>query len=203
MAFFSKQSGIKWIIAFLGNPGPRYNNTRHNVGFMAGDIFAGRFGVRINKLKFKALTAICKVSSEKALLIKPQTFMNLSGESVREAMAFHKVPTDRIIVIADDAALPAGKLRIRQSGSSGGHNGLKSIIAKCGGEGFPRVKIGVGSPENPEMDLADWVLQTLSGRELDEMRSACGRACDAVECIISDGIEKAMNKFNKTDSHYQ
>ena len=196
MAFFSRSSGIKWIIAFLGNPGPKYNDTRHNVGFIAGDMLAERCGIRINRLKFKALTALGKVSGEKALLIKPQTFMNLSGESIREAMAFHKVPTERIIVVADDVALPGGKLRIRQSGSSGGHNGLKSIIAKCGGDGFPRVKIGVGSPENPEMDLADWVLQTLRGRELTELRDACNRACDAIECIISDGTDKAMNKFN-------
>ena len=196
MPFFSKQSGIKWIIAFLGNPGAKYSDTRHNVGFMAGDILAERCGVRLNRLKFKALTALCKVSGEKVLLIKPQTFMNLSGDSIREAMAFHKIPTEHIIVVADDVALPAGKLRIRQSGSAGGHNGLKSIIAKCGGEGFPRVKIGVGSPENPEMDLADWVLQTLRGRELTEMHETCKRACDAIECIISDGADRAMNKFN-------
>lgn len=195
MAFF-KQAGVTWIIAFLGNPGPKYSNTRHNVGFMAGDLFAGRFGVRINRLKFKALTALCTVSGSKTLLIKPQTFMNLSGESVREAMAFHKVPIERVVIVADDIALPAGKLRIRQNGSAGGHNGLKSIIAKCGGEGFPRVKIGVGSPENPEHDIADWVLGTLRGRELDEMQEACSRACDALECLISDGAEKAMNRFN-------
>ena len=196
MQFFSKPSGARWIIAFLGNPGPKYMSTRHNVGFIAGDILAERCGVRINRLKFKALTALCKVSGEKALLIKPQTFMNLSGESIREAMAFHKVPTERVIVVADDVALPAGKLRIRQSGSAGGHNGLKSIIARCGGEGFPRVKIGVGSPEHPEMDLADWVLQMLRGRELDELKDACKRACDAIECIIADGADRAMNRFN-------
>lgn len=196
MALFVKQAGVKWIIAFLGNPGPKYNNTRHNVGFLAGDMLAERCGVRINKLKFKALTSICKVSGERALLIKPQTFMNLSGESIREAMAFHKIPTERVLVVVDDTALPAGKLRIRQNGSSGGHNGLKSIIARCGGEGFPRVKIGVGYPENTEMDLADWVLQTLRGRELEELLGACGKACDAVESIISEGAEKAMNRFN-------
>ena len=196
MAFFSKQSGAQWIIAFLGNPGPKYSNTRHNVGFLAGDILAERCGVRINRLKFKALTALCKVSGEKVLLIKPQTFMNLSGESIREAMAFHKVPTERIIVVADDVALPAGKLRIRKNGSAGGHNGLKSIIARCGGEGFPRVKIGVGSPENPEIDLADWVLQTLRGRELDELIDACKRAGDAIECVIADGADRAMNRIN-------
>ena len=196
MPLFSKQSGVKWIIAFLGNPGAKYENTRHNVGFIAADILAVRNGIRINRLKFKALTALCKVSGEKALLMKPQTYMNLSGDSIREAMAFHKIPTERIIVLADDVALPAGKLRIRQNGSAGGHNGLKSIIAKCGGEGFPRIKIGVGSPEIPEMDLADWVLQPLRGKELEATRDTCTRACDALESIIAEGADRAMNRFN-------
>lgn len=196
MAFFRKDSGASWIVVFLGNPGPRYKNTRHNVGFMVCDAAAERYNVRVERLKFKALTAVCDISGEKAVLMKPQTYMNLSGDAVREAMKFYKVPTERVLVVFDDAALPEGKLRIRRSGSAGGHNGIKDIIAKCGGDGFPRIKVGVGSPPHPDMELADWVLGAFHGRELEAMKAASNTAVDAIECVLADGVDAAMGRFN-------
>ncbi|MDR0838877.1 MAG: aminoacyl-tRNA hydrolase [Oscillospiraceae bacterium] len=199
MSFFRRdrrETGVAWIAAFLGNPGLRYKNTRHNAGFMVCDELAKKLGVRVDRLKFKALTGTCDIAGTKVLLMKPQTFMNLSGDAVREAMKFYKIPPERLLVVSDEAALPAGKLRIRRSGSAGGHNGLKDIIAKCGGEGFPRLRVGVGSPENPEMDLADHVLGAYHGRELEEAQETARRAADAVVCIVSEGAERAMEKFN-------
>ena len=156
--FFKKSSQAGWIIVFLGNPGMKFENTRHNVGFMAGDELAKKLNVKIDRAKFKALVRQVEIGGEKVLLMKPQTYMNLSGDAVREAMAFYKIPIDHVIVISDDVSLPVGKLRIRRSGSAGGHNGLKDIIAKCGGDGFPRVKVGVGEKPHPDYDMADWVL---------------------------------------------
>jgi PTH1 family peptidyl-tRNA hydrolase len=194
--FFRKAAGVRWIVVFLGNPGDKYAETRHNAGFMAADAMEKRAGVRISRLKFKALTAVADIGGEGALLMKPQTYMNLSGGAVQEAMKFYKVPLERVIAVSDDVTLPMGKLRIRRSGSAGGHNGLKDIIAKCGGEEFPRVKIGVGAPENPEMDMADWVLSSFTQREMSVMAEVSSRAAEAVETIISRGVDVAMNAYN-------
>ena len=139
-SMFKKTAGVDWIVVFLGNPGEKYKNTRHNAGFMAAEAVEARTEARIDRLKFKALTGMAQVGQKRLFLMKPQTYMNLSGQAVREAMAFYKVPLERVLVVSDDVTLPLGKLRIRREGSAGGHNGLKDIIARCGGEGFPRIK---------------------------------------------------------------
>ena len=194
--FTKKNTGVAWIFVFLGNPGPRYANTRHNVGFMACDILAKRLGVKVDRLKYKSLTATAELAGQKILLMKPQTFMNLSGTAVQQAMNFYKIPLDRVLVFSDDVALPEFKLRLRRQGSAGGHNGLKDIIAKCGGDAFPRVKIGVGSPPHPEMDLADYVLGAYHAQALADMQTTCTRATEAAEAIVRDGIDKAMQSYN-------
>lgn len=196
--FFKKHqaSAPAYIVAFLGNPGSKYAGTRHNVGFMTADAIEKSKGIRVDRLKFHALTAICELGGEKTLLMKPQTFMNLSGRAVSEAMRFYKIPLEHLIAVSDDVALPAGKLRVRRSGSAGGHNGLKSIIELCGGEGFPRIKIGVGSPENPDYDMADWVLGTFKNKEAEEIESAVNRCAGAIEELIRNGPDAAMSKYN-------
>ena len=196
MFFRNKPAPVSWIVVFLGNPGARYENTRHNVGFMTADAVEKGAGLKINRLKFNALTGTCLFGGRQVLLMKPQAFMNLSGGSVRQAMRFYKVPLSSILVISDDVALPAGKLRIRRSGSAGGHNGLKDIIAKCAGEDFPRIKIGVGSPPRSDYDMADWVLAKLSGEEKKVLADAAARAAEALETIITQGIDKAMEMYN-------
>jgi len=197
MFFLPKRRGKpEWLVAFLGNPGAQYERTRHNAGFMAAGFLESEKGIRIRSLKFKSLSALCTLGGASALVIKPQTFMNLSGEAVREASAFYRIPPDHIIVVCDDVALPLGKLRIRRKGSAGGHNGLKSIIACLGTEAFPRVKIGVGAPANPEEDLIDWVIGRMSDREYEELLKASREALHAVEAIIELGVDAAMNKFN-------
>ena len=193
---FKSSGSFSWLVVFLGNPGPRYECTRHNAGFMAGDALAKKLGVNINKLRFKALTAECEINGERVLLMKPQTFMNLSGEAVGEAARFYKIPPEHVLVVSDEVSLPLGKLRVRQKGSAGGHNGLKSIIAALGGDGFPRVRIGVGAPPHPEYDMADWVLSVFRNQDLEDMQSAAQRAAEAVITYISDGPERAMNRFN-------
>jgi len=191
-----KSGGVEWIIVFLGNPGPRYANTRHNVGFMACDALAKNLGIKVDRLKFKALTALATVGGARAFLMKPQTYMNLSGDAVRQAMSFYKVPLERVLVLCDDVAIPEFSLRLRRSGSAGGHNGLKDIIAKCGGDGFPRIKIGVGGKAHEDMDLADHVLGAYTAQALVEMQATCERAVDAAEAIIRDGIDHAMGVYN-------
>ena len=193
---FSSSGGPGWLGVFLGNPGPRYECTRHNAGFMAGEALAKKLGVNISRLRFKALTAECEINGERVLLMKPQTFMNLSGEAVGEAARFYKIPPEHVLVVSDEVSLPLGKLRVRQKGSAGGHNGLKSIIAALGGDGFPRVRIGVGAPPHPEYDMADWVLSVFRNQDLEDMQSAAQRAAEAVITYISDGPERAMNRFN-------
>lgn len=194
--FLNKTSGAEWLIVGLGNPGSQYENTRHNVGFRALDELAEIAGVPVQKLKYRALTNTCTVSGCKVLLMKPVTFMNLSGEAVGEAARFFKIPPERVLVFSDDTSLPVGKLRIRKSGSAGGHNGLKSIIQHLGSDGFPRLKIGVGGKPHPDYDMADWVLGKLQGEDKKNMDAAIGRAADAVECLLRDGSDKAMNQFN-------
>lgn len=197
MSFFNRPSaGISWIILFLGNPGAKYSGTRHNTGFTTGDMLAERLGVKIDRLRFKSLTATAKIGDSGVLLMKPQTYMNLSGDALAPAMQFYKIPLDHCIVVSDDVSLPTGKLRIRKSGSAGGHNGLKDIIAKCGGDGFPRLKIGVGAPPHPDYDMADWVLGTFKNADADTMKEAFPRACDALEAIIISGPDKAMCSYN-------
>lgn len=148
---FKKTGGVSWLIVFLGNPGPRYEMTRHNAGFMAADAMAKEMNLSINKSRFKALTASCQIGEESVLLMKPQTFMNLSGDAVSQAAKFYKIPPERVIVVSDEISLPIGKLRIRTKGSAGGHNGLKDIIAKLGTDAFPRIRIGVGAPRTRTM----------------------------------------------------
>lgn len=193
---FRSRGGVSWIVVFLGNPGPKYRDTRHNAGFMAADAMEKKLGVSINKLRFKALTAQATLGGEKVLLLKPQTYMNLSGESVSPAAAFYKVPPEHIIVVSDEVSLPIGKLRIRKSGSDGGHNGLKNIIAMLGTDAFPRIRMGVGAPPHADYDMADWVLSSFKNQDADDMRSLAVRVCDAVECYIAEGPDRAMNKFN-------
>lgn len=197
LAIFKKPSGpVGWIVVFLGNPGTKYDKTRHNAGFMTADKCEKATGARITRVRFRALTDQTRVGEETVLLMKPQTYMNLSGEAVGEAAKFYKVPPERVLVVSDDVSLPAGKLRIRAKGSAGGHNGLKSIIQHLGTDAFPRVKIGVGAPPHPDYDMADWVLGRFTGKDAEDMDAACTRAWEAVEAVITQGTEKAMSQFN-------
>lgn len=193
---FKKSGGVSWLIVFLGNPGPRYEFTRHNAGFMAAEAMAREKNISINKLRFKALTAQCSIGDRQVLLMKPQTFMNLSGEAVRQAAAFYKIAPEHIIVVSDEISLPIGKLRIRTKGSAGGHNGLKNIIAQLGTQDFPRIRIGVGAPPHPDYDMADWVLSTFKNQDAEDMKAAAARAAQAAECYITQGPDRAMNLFN-------
>ena len=194
--FFKKPGGVSWLIVFLGNPGPRYEMTRHNAGFMAADAMAKEKNVNINKARFKALTATCDIGGESVLLMKPQTFMNLSGEAAAQAAKFYKIPPDHVIVVSDEISLPIGKLRIRTKGSAGGHNGLKDIIAKLGTDAFPRIRIGVGAPPHPDYDMADWVLSSSKNQDAEDMLAAAARAAQAAQCYITQGADRAMNRFN-------
>ncbi len=193
---FKKKTGVSWLLVFLGNPGAKYEKTRHNVGFMTGDALSEKLNVKIDRVKYKALIRQAEIDGEPVLLMKPQTYMNLSGSAVKEAMDFYKIPLDHVIVVSDDVTLPVGKLRVRRSGSAGGHNGLKDIIAKCGGDGFPRVKIGVGEKPHPDYDMADWVLSSFKGDDVKAIDAACEKAADAVKTIILKGVDKAMNLYN-------
>lgn len=193
---FKKPGGVSWLIVFLGNPGPRYEMTRHNAGFMAADAMAKEKNVNINKARFKALTATCDIGGESVLLMKPQTFMNLSGDAAAQAAKFYKIPPERVIVVSDEISLPIGKLRIRTKGSAGGHNGLKDIIAKLGTDAFPRIRIGVGAPPHPDYDMADWVLSSFKNQDAEDMLAAAARAAQAAQCYITQGAERAMNRFN-------
>jgi len=193
--FFSK-GGAEWIVAFLGNPGLKYNGTRHNAGFMAADAMEKKLGVSINKMRFKALTQTVDIGGKKVLLMKPQTFMNLSGDAIAQAANFYKVPPERVIVVSDETALPIGKLRIRRGGSAGGHNGLKSVIARLGTDQFPRIRLGVGDKPHPDYDMADWVLSAFKGQDAADMELVAKKAADAVECYITEDADRAMNKFN-------
>ena len=187
---------VSWLVVFLGNPGLRYEWTRHNAGFMAADAFARKHDVRISRARFRALTATCSIGGQQVLLMKPQTYMNLSGEAVREAAQFYKVPADHVLVIYDDVSLPVGKLRVRPTGSAGGHNGIKNIIAHLGTQEFPRVKIGVGAPDGADKDMADHVLATPSQADRKILMESFEKAIQAAEVIIKNGCQKAMSQFN-------
>ena len=193
---FSQSGGVGWMIVFLGNPGARYECTRHNAGFMAADAMAAAKGVAVNRARFHALTAAVTIGGEKVLLMKPQTFMNLSGDAVGEAVRFYKLAPERVLVVSDEVSLPLGRLRVRMKGSAGGHNGLKSIIAALGTDAFPRIRIGVGAPPHPDYDMADWVLSVFRDQDLVDMKAAAKRAAEAAECYITEGPERAMNRFN-------
>ena len=194
---FKTPSGVQWLAVFLGNPGLRYEGTRHNAGFMTGDALAKAKGVSINRARFKALTAGCELGGQSVLLMKPQTFMNLSGDAVSEAARFYKITPEHIIVVSDEISLPVGKLRIRTKGSAGGHNGLKDIILKLGTSDFPRIRLGVGAPPHPDYDMADWVLGSFKNQDALDMADCAKRAAEAVECYICEGADKAMNQYNR------
>lgn len=188
-------SSVEWLIAGLGNPGPKYENTRHNMGFRAVELLAEQKGVKLNKVKFKSAYNLMEFAGARCLVMKPQTYMNLSGEAVREAAQFYKIPPDRVLVIYDDVSLPAGKLRVRPSGSAGGHNGIKNIIAHLGTQDFPRVKIGTGAPEDKD-GMIDWVIGVPSQKEREVLLKAFKRAIEAAACVIEHGCQRAMNDFN-------
>lgn len=194
--FFKSSGSPTWLVVFLGNPGPKYEGTRHNAGFMAGDALAKELGVRINKAKFSSLTAVCTIAGETVMLMKPQTYMNLSGEAVGKAARFYKIAPEHIIVVSDEMALPIGKLRVRMKGSAGGHNGLKNIIQHLGTENFPRIRLGVGAPPHPDYDVKDWVLGTFRNQDAADIADAALRAAKAAVCYIEEGGERCMNKFN-------
>jgi PTH1 family peptidyl-tRNA hydrolase len=195
--FLKKSSGsVDWLLVGLGNPGDKYENTRHNAGYMVVDEIGNRKNLPIQKLKYKALTSTTELGGQKVLVMKPVTYMNLSGEAVRQAADFYKIPAERILVISDDTALAIGKLRIRKNGSAGGHNGLKSIIQQLGTDQFPRLRVGVGEKPHPDYDLADWVLGHFTGQDKKDMDASVSRAADAVECLLSQGLDRAMNRYN-------
>lgn len=193
---FQNRRPVEWLVVGLGNPGDQYANTRHNVGFQVVDELARRAGVAVRRARFHALTGTATLGGTGVLLIKPTTYMNLSGQSVGEAARFYRLPSQRVLVLSDDTALPLGKLRIRASGSAGGHNGLKNIIQHLGGENFPRLKVGVGSKPHPDYDMAHWVLGQVTGPARAVLDEAVQRAADAVECLLSEGMDRAMNRFH-------
>ncbi len=184
-----------WLIVGLGNPGREYEKTRHNAGFRALDILAEKLGCRVDKAKFQGLYGQVNYKGKKVLLLKPQTFMNLSGRSVLQLSSFYHVPPQNIIVMFDDISLAPGALRIRKDGSAGGHNGIKSIIAELGSQDFPRVKIGVGAKPHPDFDLADWVLSAFSAQEEKSLLPALERAADAALTIVDTGVPEASNRY--------
>jgi len=196
MFFRRNFTPVSWMAVFLGNPGLRYENSRHNAGFITADIIAKEVGVKVNRVKFHALSAVVKLGGEQVLVLKPQTYMNLSGNAVKQAMRYYKVPLENVVVISDDVSLPEGKIRVRRRGSAGGHNGLRDIIAKCGSEDFPRIRIGVGAPPHEGYDMADWVLSKLSDEDRKLISDAALQAAAALEMIIMRGIEHTMAEFN-------
>ena len=202
MAFFKRKKEesfsspvfgkVEYIIAGLGNPGKQYELSRHNAGFLCIDILANRYSFKNDRIKFNALCADVMISSKRCLVMRPQTYMNLSGDAVKAAADFYKIPSDHIIIIYDDIDLPVGALRIRRKGSAGGHNGIKSIIAQLGTDEFPRLKIGVGAKPDPDYDLKDYVLGTFSKADQKILKTTMAKACDGVEIIVSGDVDKAM-----------
>ena len=193
---FQKNTGENWLIVGLGNPGREYEKTRHNAGFRCIDLLAEQLGTKIDKLKFQGLYSQVSYNGKKLFLLKPQTFMNLSGRSVLQLSAYFNIPPQRIIVMFDDISLAPGRLRIRADGSAGGHNGIKSIIQEVGSQNFPRVKIGVGAKPHPEHDLADWVLSAFTSLEEKALAVSLKNGADAALAIIDQGVPEAANRFN-------
>ena len=196
MFFQRKQtSGVEWIICCLGNPDREYENTRHNVGFVTADVLSARTGIPVKRIRFKALTGAGEIAGHKVLIMKPNTYMNLSGTALQEAAAFYKVPAERCLVVSDDVTLDPGRLRLRRNGSAGGHNGLKNIIAQLGHDEFSRVRVGVGKKPK-EYDMVNWVLGHFEGEDAAGIKDGIGRAVDAICEIMENGVDSAMNKFN-------
>ncbi len=196
MALFSRSGGVRWLVVCLGNPGLRYEGTRHNAGFLTAEALAKKLNIRVNRVRFKALTGTAEIGGESVMLMKPQTFMNLSGEAAAAAAKFYKIPPERVLVVSDETALPIGKLRVRSKGSAGGHNGLKSIIACLGSDQFPRIRLGVGAPPHEDYDMADWVLSSFKNQDAEDIAAAAERAAEAVICYITEGPDRTMSKFN-------
>ena len=196
MLFGNKSAAVDWLVAGLGNPGQKYANTRHNMGFLTVDLLAEEAGVKLNKVKFKSAYNVFSFGGAKCLVMKPQTYMNLSGEAVGEAARFYKIPAERVLIIYDDVSLPVGKLRVRPSGSAGGHNGIKSIIAHLGTQDFPRIKIGTGAPTGGGEEMINWVIGVPSQKDREILLESFRRAIQAAECVIAHGCQKAMNDYN-------
>lgn len=204
MAFFKKRTASlsvsvgkpEFIIAGLGNPGKEYEYSRHNAGFLCLDIICNKYGIKTDRLKYRALTATALIEGHPCLVMRPQTYMNSSGDAIKEAADFYKIPPEKVIVIYDDISLPMGTLRIRRKGSAGGHNGIKSIIAQLGSDNFPRLKIGVGERKDPDMDLKDHVLGKFSKEELATLKDTMGRAAEAVVYVLNGDVDGAMSKYN-------
>lgn len=199
--FFKKKkdfggNNIDALIVGLGNPGDKYDMTRHNAGFMVTDCICDKYGVKLNKVKFKGVFGTFENGSKKIIVLQPQTYMNNSGESVREIMDFYKLTPDKLIVICDDISLDVGKMRIRKKGSDGGQRGMRSIITHLNTSDFVRIKVGVGAKPNPEYDLADWVLSKFHGDEIKSMEQAVINAAESAIMIVNGEIDKAMNRYN-------
>ena len=195
--FFQKSTGVEKLLVFLGNPGEEYEHTRHNVAWDVADALAEDLNVPIQRLKFRALTHVCTVGGCKAMLMKPVTYMNLSGEAAGEAARFYKLAPEDVLVVCDDVALPPGKLRLRAQGSAGGHNGLKSIAQHLGSESFPRLRVGEGAKPHPDYDLADWVLSRPAGEDAAAIAAAVTRAAQAIPVILAQGVERAQSRVNR------
>lgn len=200
--FFKKEkefaANFDYMIVGLGNPGTKYENTRHNAGFICVDALCEKHGISVKKLKFKSLLGEGKIGGKRCLIVKPQTFMNLSGEAVRDAAQFYKIKPENIIVIFDDISLAPGKMRIRRKGTDGGHNGIKNIIYHLASDNFPRIKVGVGAKPHPDYDLADWVLSRFSKDEMKEIMKVAENTMSAIEYMVNGDIDKAMSEFNRT-----
>lgn len=189
-------SNFDYMIVGLGNPGTQYENTRHNAGFICIDALCKKHSIDVKKLKFKSLMGEGRINGKRCLILKPQTYMNLSGEAVREAAQFYKINPENIIVIFDDISLDPGKMRIRRKGTDGGHNGIKNIIYHLANDKFPRIKVGVGAKPNPNYDLADWVLSRFTKDEMKLIEQSAQNSITAVEYMLDGNIEKAMGEFN-------
>mgnify|MGYP000103798821 FL=1 len=195
--FFKRKTGaVEFMIVGLGNPGVQYQNTRHNAGFMALDATARALGIRVERARFHAYCGEGVCDGRHVLLMKPQTYMNNSGEAVCEAMRFYKLSADRVLLLFDDISLPVGGMRVRRSGSAGGQNGVKSILQLSGSEAFPRIKLGIGAKPHPDYNLADWVLSRFSEKELSLMGETAEKAAAAAQLIVSGNIEEAMNRYS-------
>lgn len=199
MFFKSKQfsnSNIEYLIVGLGNPGRQYENTRHNAGFIALDYLADELNAKVNRIKFKSTVGEATLSGHRCLLMKPSTFMNLSGQAVTEAMRFYKLPPEKVIILCDDINLDVGNIRIRRKGSDGGQNGVKNIIYLSGSDAFPRVKIGIGKKPHPDYDLKDWVLSRFTDKDKTVLKDTLPKIVDAVRLIVNEDIDRAMNLYN-------
>ncbi len=192
-----KNKKLSFVIAGLGNPGIQYENSRHNAGYMAVDALAAKYGFTFSSHKFRSLCAEAEIGGVRCLVLKPETYMNNSGEAVSQALDYYKIPIENLLVIFDDISLEPSHIRIRRKGSAGGHNGIKSIIALCDSEEFPRIKLGVGAKPHPDYDLADWVLGKFNEQQRSAFDSRLDDVCAAAELIVNGKISEAMNLYNK------